>query len=59
MASANSSGTLSTSAYGCARPSAADKVLTDTLKQALASGVLGHLIVAGAQTLSIAKHRCL
>ncbi|NBQ70115.1 MAG: DNA repair protein RadC [Nitrosomonadaceae bacterium] len=43
---------------GIADPSRSDRVLTDTLKQALAMvevNVLDHLIIAGAQTLSLAE----
>ncbi len=43
---------------GCAEPSQADRVLTDTLKQALAivdTKVLDHFIVAGTVVLSFAE----
>lgn len=43
---------------GCAEPSRADQVLTDTLKQALAivdTKVLDHFIVAGSVVLSFAE----
>ncbi len=44
---------------GVAEPSQADRMLTTTLKQALGLvdvRVLDHFVVAGAQTLSFAKH---